>query len=267
MSITNFEQIINLKVKITTLLDQTIIGYIYTFSSSNEIIVIRITSNQLLTQKKQNYTYTGDTYRILNTAFIKSIQVLPPFPKRTNTSAATNTSSTTFTTNNGLPNYSTNNLLLSPLSIKDFDREVQKLIANYNPQSIIPQSSPQPEQISNKVSPSSTSTTTSASKKSLPNKPHHHGYHHHHGNHHHHHSNSIGNRLNEKLCKLYGKENVKYNNHNEFNLFNNEIKLTKPFTLGKANIHKLKENASHLESIQRALKQFWLEIDLEKKGG
>ena len=78
MSFQNFDQIINLKVKIITLLDQIIIGQIYTYSSSNEIIIIKTKTNT--NDNKQNSVFS--TYRIINTAFIKSIQVLPPFQGR-----------------------------------------------------------------------------------------------------------------------------------------------------------------------------------------
>ena len=79
MSFQNFDQIINLKVKIITLLDQIIIGQIYTYSSSNEIIIIKTKTN--INDNKQN-SGVSSTYRIINTAFIKSIQVLPPFQGR-----------------------------------------------------------------------------------------------------------------------------------------------------------------------------------------
>ena len=52
MSFQNFDQIINLKVKIITLLDQIIIGQIYTYSSSNEIIIIKTKTN--INDNKQN---------------------------------------------------------------------------------------------------------------------------------------------------------------------------------------------------------------------
>ncbi|RCK65567.1 Protein LSM12 [Candida viswanathii] len=73
MSFQTLEQIINLKVRITNLLDQIIVGHIYTYSSSNEIIILKTTDNK----------EGPSTFRIINTSFIKSIQVLPPFGKKT----------------------------------------------------------------------------------------------------------------------------------------------------------------------------------------
>ncbi|KAG7660598.1 uncharacterized protein J8A68_005864 [[Candida] subhashii] len=254
MSINNFEQIINLKVKIITLLDQIIIGYIYTFTLSNEIIAIRITSNEL----KKQQIYTGDTYRILNTSFIKSIQVLPPFPSKKVPST------TGTTTGNGLPPYSTNNLLLTPLSINKFDKQLQKLIATYEkPQSnIIKASSSSPQT-------STTTTTATASKKSpSSNKQHiiHHSLSHPHHQYRFTNPNTIAFRVYDRLAKVFGRENVELFK-GDITLFDSEIKITPPYTLGKSNVHKLKPDSIHLDSLQLALKQFWLEIDQEKKGG
>ena len=53
MSFQNFDQIINLKVKIITLLDQIIIGQIYTYSSSNEIIIIKLKPILMIINKIQ----------------------------------------------------------------------------------------------------------------------------------------------------------------------------------------------------------------------
>lgn len=221
MSFQNFDQIINLKVKIITLLDQIIIGQIYTYSSSNEIIIIKTKTNT--NDNKQN-SGVSSTYRIINTAFIKSIQVLPPFSRKNGNNKSDSSSSSS----------SSASTLLEFININDLDKRLNHEINNYKPQPI------QQQQASH-TQPSNISTL-----------------------------------LFNRLVKLYGDKNVKFGNGNnsttstkqsEIIIFN-EIKIIKPFTNIKSNIQIIKENGKkHLDSIQRALNQFWLEIDNEKRGG
>lgn len=222
MSFQNFDQIINLKVKIITLLDQIIIGQIYTYSSSNEIIIIKTKTNT--NDNKQN-SGVSSTYRIINTAFIKSIQVLPPFSRKNGNNKSDSSSSSSS---------SSASTLLEFININDLDKRLNHEINNYKPQPI------QQQQASH-TQPSNISTL-----------------------------------LFNRLVKLYGDKNVKFGNGNnsttstkqsEIIIFN-EIKIIKPFTNIKSNIQIIKENGKkHLDSIQRALNQFWLEIDNEKRGG
>lgn len=222
MSFQNFDQIINLKVKIITLLDQIIIGQIYTYSSSNEIIIIKTKTNT--NDNKQNSSSTS-TYRIINTAFIKSIQVLPPFSRKNGNNKSDSSSSSSS---------SSASTLLEFININDLDKRLNHEINNYKPQPIQQQ-------------------------QALHTQP-----------------SNISTLLFNRLVKLYGDKNVKFGNGNnsststkqsEIIIFN-EIKIIKPFTNIKSNIQIIKENGKkHLDSIQRALNQFWLEIDNEKRGG
>lgn len=226
MSFQNFDQIINLKVKIITLLDQIIIGQIYTYSSSNEIIIIKTKTNT--NDNKQN-SGVSSTYRIINTAFIKSIQVLPPFSRKNGNNKSDSSSSSSS---------SSASTLLEFININDLDKRLNHEINNYKPQPIQPI---QQQQQASHTQPSNISTL-----------------------------------LFNRLVKLYGDKNVKFGNGNnsttstkqsEIIIFN-EIKIIKPFTNIKSNIQIIKENGKkHLDSIQRALNQFWLEIDNEKRGG
>ncbi|EGW30029.1 uncharacterized protein SPAPADRAFT_63648 [Spathaspora passalidarum NRRL Y-27907] len=227
MSINNFEQVINLKVKITTLLDQTITGYIYAFSSSNEVLSLRITSNE--TKKDTN---KGDTYRIINTSFIKSMQVLPPFPNKKGGS--------------NLAKYSTNNLTLHPIDVAKLDETIQQRIIDYKPSPVEPNVSPPPQQQPAQRRQASTSPRTQSHNSS---------------------PQPIAHRLYDKFVKLYGKDKVKYSHNQHDIILFEEIKISKPFTLSKSNFHKFKQDSTHVDSVQRALKQFWLEVDNEKRGG
>lgn len=209
MSFQNFEQIINLKVRITNLLDQIIIGQIYTYSSSNEVIILKTID------KKEG----PSTYRIINTSFIKSIQVLPPFNKK------------------NLSNQKDNSAF-PKITVDDLKKNLEFQISNYNPESVTSQEA---------AKQGSSQSSQSSGKSNIPNL------------------------LFNKLVKLYGEKNVRFNGNGKQNeiIVYEEIKIIKPFTNNKSNIQLMRDNGSkkHLDSVQRALKQFWLEIDNEKRGG
>lgn len=67
------EQVENLKVKVTTLLDQTMVGTIYSWSSSNKVLALKVSNG------KSN---EGNNFRLINTAFIKLLQVMQPSSKK-----------------------------------------------------------------------------------------------------------------------------------------------------------------------------------------
>lgn len=209
MSFQNFEQIINLKVRITNLLDQIIIGQIYTYSSSNEVIILKTID------KKEG----PSTYRIINTSFIKSIQVLPPFNKK------------------NLSNQKDNSAF-PKITVDDLKKNLEFQISNYNPESVTGQEA---------AKQGSSQSSQSSGKSNIPTL------------------------LFNKLVKLYGEKNVRFNGNGKQNeiIVYEEIKIIKPFTNNKSNIQLMRDNGSkkHLDSVQRALKQFWLEIDNEKRGG
>ncbi|CAK7905857.1 hypothetical protein CAAN1_14S03048 [[Candida] anglica] len=72
----SIEQALDLKVKISTLLDQSHTGYIYAYSPVHELLTLRITNHST------NKIVKPESYKFINTAFIKTIQVLAPFPKK-----------------------------------------------------------------------------------------------------------------------------------------------------------------------------------------
>ena len=75
------EQVENLKVKVTTLLDQTMVGTIYSWSSSNKVLALKVSNG------KSN---EGNNFRLINTAFIKLLQVMQPISKKQQTSSKKN---------------------------------------------------------------------------------------------------------------------------------------------------------------------------------
>lgn len=178
-----FDQLGNAKVKVTTLLDLAITGSIYACSSSQELLALRITNNT-----GKGTQIKPETYRIINTAFIKSIQVVAPLPKK-----------------NGKPSGPTPSYILIEEIEAALDSSVKK-----------------------------------------PKTP-------------------IASRIYSKLSEKLGSDNVKWKG-NDIVLFG-EIKASRPYTLAKGNLSQLTANSHHLEPVPKALKEIWLELDSEKRGG
>ncbi|SGZ50752.1 CIC11C00000000152 [Sungouiella intermedia] len=76
----NLDQVINLKVKITNLLDESIVATIYAFNPGQEVLVLKVSPSG--GARNGPGSSKLEQYKIINTAFIKSLQVMPPFPKK-----------------------------------------------------------------------------------------------------------------------------------------------------------------------------------------
>lgn len=69
----SLDQVINLKVKITNLLDESISGTIYAFSLKQKVLALKTTPPPT---GKSPPPLQEDSFKIINTSFIKSISVL-----------------------------------------------------------------------------------------------------------------------------------------------------------------------------------------------
>ena len=68
------------------------------------------------------------------------------------------------------------------------------------------------------------------------------------------------------MSDAFGKSNVKWDNDKI--IVNDKIGVSRPFTLGKNNVVSLVSNAKDdLDKVQAAIREFWLTLDNEKKGG
>lgn len=191
----NLDQIVNLKVKVTTLLDQSITGTIYACSSTHELLALKTSNNG-------KHGMKPETFRFINTAFIKTIQVLQPFPKK-----------------NQFINHK-NNTHLNTIPIKDIQTNLKDSIENYKNSILI-------------------------------NNPK---------------ASAMAIKIFEKFFKLYGSDNVKWQGDSII-LFD-EIKIMKPYTPGiTGSIIKLDENTKATTMVENVLKEIWLEVDNEKRGG
>ncbi|KAI5970176.1 hypothetical protein CANMA_000787 [Candida margitis] len=263
MSFQTLDQAISLKLKVTTLLDQEITGSIYTFSSSNEVLVL-ITSNHervnIKNDKDQDSPSSINqtaTYRIINTSFIKSIQVLnPPLKKVTSKS------------NKG------DRLVIEPINVDDLEQFLQEQIGKYQAPPVDHDKSSTRESASqhgsSKTQKSTTQPNQAHPQQTSPPTQHQnqHQHQHQHQHRHQHNQKPISSQLHDKLSAWFGTENVSFGNqkHSEI-IVHNDIKLIKPFTNTQKNVQVLNKQTKHLPALNRALKQFWESIDNEKKGG
>lgn len=71
IAMNHLDQTINLRVKVTNLLDESLQGLIYAFSPKQRVLAIQLFPH---TPHKGN---TDDCIKLVNTSFIKTIQVLP----------------------------------------------------------------------------------------------------------------------------------------------------------------------------------------------
>ncbi|CAK9442285.1 uncharacterized protein LODBEIA_P60280 [Lodderomyces beijingensis] len=270
MSIQNFDQALNLKIKVTTLLDQEISGIIYTFSSSNEILVLKTTNIRQTKDKERDSTAAStSTYRVINTSFIKSIQVLSPHPQK----------------KNKLKPYKSDDVSIKPISVADLKRFVDEEVLKYQNEpsekksaktaedskqqqqqsqalskqahAAAPVEKPAPAAPAGSTGSTAPSSNRQSQSQAQAQPP----------------ASSTASLLLEKLQKLYGDSNVRYGHTNQKQteiIIYDEIKITKPFTNTAKNvsfINPKQQQSKHSASLNRALKHFWLDIDNEKKGG
>lgn len=184
----SLEQPVGLKVKVTTTLDQSITGHIYACSSSFKIIALKTSNNS----GKNHHNSKSSIYKLINTEFIKLIQVLPP-----------NT-------------FNKQKKLFHPyeISIKDIEHMLIRSGEESNPKASI-----------------------------------------------------IATKIFSKFLSKFGYVNVSWQSGSDNIILFNEIKSSKPYTLARGNLVKLKSESKNLEIVQNTLKEFWLEIDNEKRGG
>ncbi|OBA21699.1 hypothetical protein METBIDRAFT_41588, partial [Metschnikowia bicuspidata var. bicuspidata NRRL YB-4993] len=81
IAMNSLDQVVNLKVRITNLLDESISGTIHAFSLKQRVLALKLTPTQA-GKSTPSLQPVNDLYKIMNTSFIKSITVLPPFPKK-----------------------------------------------------------------------------------------------------------------------------------------------------------------------------------------
>ncbi|KAK6201207.1 uncharacterized protein RJT21DRAFT_33584 [Scheffersomyces amazonensis] len=262
MYFNSYDQVINLKVKITTLLDQNITGLIYTYSTSNNVLVLKITenshnknshSNNNNNNNNENTTNDNNNnnnnnnkscYRIINTAYIKKIQVVSSIKKNAQQLVQQH-----------LQNDPSkrDQIKIHPIAINDLENTIKEAISNHKISAHKSSNQVSGNTASSNVSPNSVAHSTSGSptRERRASK-----------------TSSIATKVYNKFVKKYGEENVTWSGGSHNIIIFNEVKLTKPYTLGNKSIHKLsKSNSKHFEEIQDTLKEFWLEVDNEKRGG
>lgn len=199
------DQLMNLKVKITNLLDQSLTATIYGFSSNHDVLALKVTSpagNRSNGPKR-------DVFKIVNTSFIKSLQVLLPIPKKGQSP---------------LPH-------LTKVDINSLQSKLNKIVDNRKHKSSLHHASDEKH-----LTPKRTEISPLALK--------------------------IFNRLSSKL----GAENVEWHGNESILVFK-EIVVSKPFALNKISQSKKSQSSKHINTLKIALRDTWLEVDNNKRGG
>ncbi|KAI5959762.1 uncharacterized protein KGF55_004994 [Candida pseudojiufengensis] len=267
MSLQSFDQSIAINIKVVSLIDQVIKGSIYTYSSSNEILVLK-TSTDSKDQSHEKNSNISQTYRIINTSFIKSIQVLPPFPSKSGNNKRNNSSI------QQNKNQDIEKVNIQPINIDDLKHFLKEEIRNYEPTPINLESTT-PSQVTksfkkvpalphkqprlnddgktNDIATNNQHETIKSNSNPTDGTLNQ--------------NKSIALKLYHKLSEKLGVKNVKINSKQNEIIVYKDIKITKPFTNTSKNIIILNKNSKYLLQFQKILKQFWLDIDNEKKGG
>lgn len=203
------DQLINLKVKITNLLDQSLTATIHGFSPNYDVLALKIISSS---SNKSNGP-KREIFKIVNTSFIKSLQVILPTLKKAQ--------------NNG-SSPATN---LSKVDLDALQSKLNRIIGYRTRQPSLHQASDQNHSVAKKpeISPLAL---------------------------------KIFNRLSTKL----GVENVEWNGNESILVFK-EIIVSKPFALNKISHSKRSQSSKHINKLKIALRDTWLEVDNNRRGG
>ena len=124
----SIDQAINVKVSVTTLLDQTHIGHLHAFSNTHDVLVLRITNRSTAKIPRP------ESFKFINTAFIKSIQVIGPISKRTSGVSGGKTSTkVSGNVPNGAHSRSPSPSYATPtkLSINELETDLNRSLAKY----------------------------------------------------------------------------------------------------------------------------------------
>lgn len=248
----NLDQLINLKVKITNLLDETTTATIYAVSPSHEVLALRISPPNGGKGAKL------DQMKIINTAFIKSLQVLPPFPKK------------------GHKPYNVYHPKFARIDLKKFETDLDKAVDQYKtlpkPQTQAQRKSEfqshkksdlkvesKTEQKSDlkteqKFEPQASKKSEQVSKSSEP-QPHKKTE-----------ASPMATKIFNKLSSKLGKENVQWTGNEAIVAFK-DINIVRPYALNRISRNPKSKAPSHLMEVKAALKESWLEVDSAKRGG
>lgn len=230
----SLDQIVNLKVKITNLLDESLTASIYAFSPGQDILAVKV--DQPLGAKGQP---RPPVYRIINTSFIKSLQVLPPFPKK------------------GAKATPISNQRLSKVDVKKLEAELNDAVLHYKKPTehenakVVKKEAPLAKKDAIPSVKASQAKGANQIKKHDAKKAE---------------VSPVASKIFQKLTSKFGKENVQWHGNESMIIFK-EIVVSRPYALNKISNPKKLHNPKQLDEVRSALREIWLEVDTPRRGG
>ncbi|QWU87663.1 hypothetical protein CA3LBN_001928 [Candidozyma haemuli] len=213
--------VVNVRVKVTNLLDQQITGIIHSFNPSQSVLALKLDPSKI---------------RIINTAFVKAVQVVPPHYKKYNNS------------------HKYSHPRPSKVDLRKLEADLNESIARYRPEQ--PKSEGKPEGKS-EGKPETKPEQKSESKPDKP-KPSHTQKQHSKRRDSSAHALTIFNNLTAK----FGKENVQWLSNDSINVFK-DVVIAKPYTLNKMG----GKRSPRAEEVKNALREILLDVGPGKRGG
>lgn len=213
--------VVNVRVKVTNLLDQQITGIIHSFNPSQSVLALKLDPSKI---------------RIINTAFVKAVQVVPPHYKKYNNS------------------HKYSHPRPSKVDLRKLEADLNESIARYRPEQ--PKLEGKPEgKLEGK--PETKPEQKLESKPDKP-KPLHTQKQHLKRRDSSAHALTIFNNLTAK----FGKENVQWLSNDSINVFK-DVVIAKPYTLNKMG----GKRSPRAEEVKNALREILLDVGPGKRGG
>ncbi|GBL49423.1 hypothetical protein CJI97_001055 [Candidozyma auris] len=224
--------VVNVRVKVTNLLDQTTTGLIHSFNPSQSVLALKVEPSRI---------------RIINTAFIKAVQVVQPHKKHY---------------------YRNSYPRLSKVDLQKLEADLNEAMAKYTPFEEHDKSSQKPSQ---------------KQQQQQHQHPQQHQQHqsqqqdkHHPQNSHHHstsrqnskrrdsssHASSNAQTIFNSLSTKFGKENVQWLPNDSINVFK-DVVIAKPYTLNKMG----GKRSPKAEEVRNALRSILLDVGPGNRGG
>lgn len=208
-------EVVNVRVKITNLLDQQITGVIHSFNPSQTVLALKMEPSKI---------------RIINTAFVKAVQVMPPPYKKYNNS------------------HKNLHARLSKVDLRKLEADLNESIARHRPQNVKPEgkqegkpeSKPEGKLEKTGLKPSNPQKQHLKRRDSSA------------------HALTIFNNLTAK----FGKGNVQWLSNDSINVFK-DVVIAKPYTLNKMG----GKRSPKAEEVKNALREILLDVGPGKRGG
>lgn len=239
------EQAVNLKVEVTTLIDETIVGTIYAFSPNQHVIALKTSSSSA----------GNDLFRIINSSFIKSITIAHPIPKRFHKTSEffkgrpvdlkkletrlKHSLEKASTVSSRKPTTAEAHTTKSTTAASKKGAVTNSTASSTTPSSAsIPAAAP--------LSARPTNSAQAVHKKLEPSP--------------------LALKVYDKLVGKFGKENVMLQSNDSVLLFK-EVAIGKPYALNRISNSRRSQQSKHLEKVKTALREIWLLGNNSKQGG